>query len=340
MAKKITLQDIADEVGVSPTTVSQALANKGRVSSKTIELVRKASEKLGYTRNHDNSVKTVGLLFSIEQNWAYLWVFIRVFIEKLEKALNRYGINLVIVPIHEEKSAEELLTQLYAISAKALVTLHLEDEDLLQLLSNNGIPILVVMNNKYQDRYLSVCNDDFQGAYDAVKYLIDNGHRRIAYLGTEHPATAVMGNDRFIGARKAIEDEGLTLQGDFIVRFNNYSNATELEQGLNRLLGLEDRPTALYCIHDYLAEKVYSLLIRKGYAIPDDISIITAGDSFDYSQFEVPQITTMRSQTEQMGIVAADMLNRLINYGDTSQFNMGIKIRQQLVNRGSCSTVQ
>ncbi len=336
MAKKVRLQDIAAEVGVSPTTVSQALSRKGRVSNETIEMVQKTAERLGYTRGLESSVKTVGLLFSIEQNWAYLWVFIQVFIEKLGKALNSFGINLVIVPIHSEKPEQDLLRQLKAIGAKALVTLHLEDEHLLEFLSENGIPILVVMNNKYQDRYLSVCNDDFQGAYDAVKYLIDYGHARIAYLGTEHPATVGMGNDRFIGARKALEDAGLELPDEFVLYFENYYDIHTLEKGLHKLLDRDDRPTGLYCLHDYLAEKVYAALMRLGYSVPGDISIITAGDSFDYSQFEVLQITTMRSQTDQMGTVAADMLNRLINYHDSSQINIGIKIRQQLMDRGSC----
>jgi LacI family transcriptional regulator len=340
MAKKITLHDIAKEVGVSPTTVSQALSNKGRVSPETIELVRKASERLGYHKKDESVMKTVGLLFSIEQSWAYLWVFIQLFIEKLAKALNNFSINLVIVPIHAEMAPEELLAQLKAIPAKALVTLHLEDEQLLQYLSENGIPILVVMNNKYQNRYLSVCNDDFQGAYDAVKYLIDSGHTRIAYLGTEHPATVEMGNDRLIGTQSAMKDAGLLLQDADVISFRNYHDSASLEQGLKRLMDRENRPTAHYCLHDYLAEKVYTVLLKLGYAIPEDVSIITAGDSFDYSQLEVPQITTMRSQTDQMGTVAADMLNRLLNFHDRSQINMGIKIRQQLVDRGSCRYIR
>jgi DNA-binding LacI/PurR family transcriptional regulator len=336
MAKKITLQDVASEAGVSPTTVSQALSNKGRVSPETVELIKKVSEQLGYNRKNGNSFKTVGLLFSIEKSWAYLWVFIRVFIEMLERNLQKYGIHLVIIPIHGDKHPEELLLQLKDLSTQALVTLHLEDEELLQYISSNGIPVLVVMNNKYQEKYLSVCNDDFQGAYDAVRYLIEKGHKKIAYLGTAHPATASMGNDRFIGARKAIEDSGYVLPDAWIVLFEDVEDLHTLEVELKRLLELPETPTALYCLHDYLAEKVYMVLGKLGIKIPDNISIITAGDSFDYSQFEVPQITTMRSQTEQMGLVAADMLNRLVNFDDISQRNMGIKIRQQLVERGSC----
>lgn len=336
MARKVTLQQIAETLNLSPSTVSQALANKGRVSPKTVELVKKTSEQLGYTKSSDTTLENVGILFSTEKNWGYLWVFIRVFIESLKKNLRNYGIQPVILPIDDNTTSQELLLQSSAVSAKALIILHLEDEQLIDAVADCGIPILAVMNNKYLDKYMSVCNDDFQGAYDAVSYLYDCGHRKIAYLGTEHPATELMGKDRLLGVKKAVDDHGMLLPDENIILFNGQENIEKIELGLKRLFEEGEPPTALYCLHDQLAERVYVVLNKNHISVPDDVSIITAGDSFDYSQFEIPKLTTMRSQTDQMGVVAADMLNRVVNLEDTSQLMMGVKIRQKLVDRGSC----
>jgi len=193
--------------------------------------------------------------------------------------------------------------------------------------------VVLVMNGNFQDTFYSVCVDDYQGAYEGTLHLVKLGHRKIAYVEAERPDLPMLLNDRFIGYRKAMEEYGLEMPEEFIIRFE-LSDREELERKIAAAFKKPDRPTAIFCLDDEIALRVYFILENLGFTIPKDVSLIAPGDVLDYEQHYYPQITTMKINTTYMGEIVALMVQNRINHNPEDIHVL--KIKQQLVRRGTC----
>ena len=199
-----------------------------------------------------------------------------------------------------------------------------------------GIPVVVVMNSNYQDTFYSVCVDDFQGAYEGSLHLIRLGHRDIGYVDFPRPDLPASVVDRYIGFKKALDEYGLPFDPSWRLTVPQDDRAA-LADGLKVLFSSPHRPTALFVHDDHFAARVMSELAAQGLKVPDDVSLIAPGDVHNYSDPFVPQITTMRINTALMGQISAELiLNRMKRRSDDIHV---LKIKQQLVDRGSCRRI-
>ena len=290
---------------------------------------------MGYKRPSQKTHLNVGVLFSLSIDESYVWPFLRSFIEAFNEAITSLGYHMYLIPYKRGEGHKALLAKMETANISGLITLHLAEQELLDQLNRLNIPFVVIMDNRYQQKYASVCNDDFQGAYDAGKYLLSMGHKVIGYIGMIHPETPLMGSDRHHGVQKAFTEAGLVLDDEHCVGVDNFNDKNEIKEKIHTLLNLPNPPTALFCLHDYLAERILNVLELNGIHVPDDISMIAIGDTLDYGAIGVPQITTMRSETAQMGDLAADFLHKMITSPKPKQ-TLGIKLNQTLIERDSC----
>ncbi len=337
---KPTLRDIAQQSGVSPTTVSLVLGNKGNISTETRDLVRQTAEKLGYERTRkdaareDSPSKNLGLLFVIDASFSYLFGFIRPIIESLEKRVREDGFDVVLIPISQASSDEEILRKVLEARVEAVAALHYGNINAFIRLEDHDIPIVVVMNNKHQDKYYSVCSDDFHGAYEGTKHLIDLGHRRIAYIGCDRFDLEALTQDRYIGFMKAVNASGLEFDPSMRVDADN-GNMDVLRRRMSELFGRDRPPTGLFVLDDELALRVKVALDELGLSVPRDVSIIAPGDVLDYSKPYVPGITTMRINTDLIGTTTGELLVNRIKHAKEKLYVL--KVNQELVDRGSCA---
>jgi DNA-binding LacI/PurR family transcriptional regulator len=194
------------------------------------------------------------------------------------------------------------------------------------------------MNNNYQDSYFSICVDDFQGAYEGARHLLTLGHRRIDFVDSYRKDLPILSSDRYYGYRKALEEAGVQFRNDHRINCSTEFTEKELEQSFSQSLSGPDSPTALFCLDDEIAFRVWNALTRIGYTVPDNISILAPGDVLDYSKPYIPPITTMQIDMRYVGRLAVDMLsNRLKN--EIGSVHV-LKVKQQLVERGSCRAVR
>ncbi len=193
--------------------------------------------------------------------------------------------------------------------------------------------VVVVNNGGFQDRFHSVCVDDFQGAYEGTLSLIALGHRSIAFVEYERPESPAVVADRFVGFRKALEEAKVSFTADQRITIP-FMDAKRLEKKLAALFARDGKPTAIFAHDDYLGLFVIQALAGLGLGVPRDVSLVAPGDVLDYSLPLMPQITTMRIDTSLLGRIAANlMLDRL--HGSDAGVHV-LKVKEQLVRRASC----
>ena len=334
--KAPTLKDVAEAAGVSITTSSLVLSGKGRISEAVRIAVMDAADRLGYGKKRfadsPRGQPTAGILLSIDARWSFVWNFIRPVIAEIEACFAERGYNVVLIPIHAGLDAEGIARRILEERCAAVFALHYGNEELFALLEARGIPVILIMNGRFQDRFHSILADDFQGAYEGTAHLLRLGHREVLFVGTERTDLPNLATDRYYGFRKAVEEAGLPLDG----RRNlscDAANTQYLEAQLHAVFSAADRPTAVFAIDDDMAIRVAALVRRMGIRIPEDLSLIAPGDLLNYADPFVMPITTLRIDTTLMGKLASDMMfRRLSGEGDGVHV---LKIKQQLVQRGS-----
>jgi len=341
---KPKLKDIAAKAQVSITTVSMVLSGKGRISESVRKLVFDTAEELGYRRksvvkspmNQSDTNGTIGIIVSIDEDWAFIWAFIRPIIEELEQSFNKDGRNTILIPILHDSPVDEIINKVIISQIDAVISLHYGNEQFLSTLERMSIPSILVMNNHFQDRFYSVLVDDIQCAYEGTMHLVNLGHKNLAYVECERQDLPVLLNDRFFGFRKAIEESGIMVPQDQIVRFE-LNNIETLRTQLSKLFrkAREGSPTGIFCLDDDIAMRVINVLSELDIRVPEDVSIIAPGDVLDYKQSYIPQITTMRINTSYMGKIIYQML---INIMDHKPEDLHVlKVKHQLVKRGTCA---
>ncbi len=341
LADKVTLDDIAGYVGVSPATASLALSGKGRVAEKTRRAVASAARVLGYARKEtqgtgDRAGKTVGILYMVDYRWAFAWVLIQPIVVEIIKSLEAEDYTPVLIPVCTTEDLDTVFHRIIKSGVEAVLPIHYGNQILFIRLEDRGIPVVVVMNSDFQTKYYSVCVDDFQGSYEGCSYLLRLGHKRIAFVDGERKDLPLLSRDRYFGFQKALAEGGVAFPDEYYVKVD-FSDAKTIADGVGKLLSLPEPPTALFALDDDLGVRLYDVLQKRGVFVPQDISMIAPGDVLDYRLPHTPPITTMRINTTLMGRITAELLlNRLKHRQEDIHV---LKVNQKLVDRGSCRAI-
>jgi LacI family transcriptional regulator len=339
---KPKLQQVADQAGVSLTTASLALSGKGKISLPVRRRVMDTAALLGYKGRPIRissdlpRPQTITVLLPVDDVWASTFHFIRPIIMEIERSLIRENYYPVVIPTFFTPDEEKIVTNILANEAKAVFSIHYGNAALFRKLEEMGIPVVVIMNNNFQDQFYSVCIDDFQGAYEGCLHLVRLGHREIGYLEYPRPDLPAIVVDRFIGFKKAMDEYAIPFREQWRISAP-LRDRQALHDALAGLFGGVPRPTALFVHDDYFASRAIAELAALGLSVPRDVSVIAPGDVIDYDEPFAPRITTMSTNTALMGQISGDlMLNRLRSRPEDIHV---LKVKQQLVDRGSCRQV-
>ena len=333
------LKDVARRAEVSVAAASLALSGKGRISAAARERVLEAAKHLGYRSGRQSAPRhgdpaAVAILHFEDRD--YEWGFVRPILFELEHALIAKGYSPVMVPVTLKSTVEHIRAVVAACRCRAVLCVHYGNGALFQQLEDGGTRVVIVNNSSFQDRFYSVCVDDFQGAYEGTRFLIDLGHRSIAFVEYERPDQPGVIADRFVGFRKALEESRLAFPSEQRISIS-FMDEAHLAKKLAVLFSRADRPTAVFAHDDYLGMYVMRALQDLGLGVPDDVSLLAPGDVLDYSLPCTPRITTLRINTALLGRTAAAlMLDRLHNEREDVHV---LKVKEQLVKRSTCRKI-
>jgi len=175
--------------------------------------------------------------------------------------------------------------------------------------------------------YPSVHATNYQGAMDAMEYLLGLGHKRIGFISGR--AELESSNRRLKGYRDALEKAGLSID-EKLIAAGDYTTETGAECA-RELLSLDRRPTAIFASNDQAAMGVFQVAQELGLRIPQDLSVI----GFDnIMESKYMKLTTVDQFISEMGFVATQILIKLINGESLTEQTYQMKTR--LVIRNSC----
>ncbi|MEM7657131.1 MAG: LacI family DNA-binding transcriptional regulator [Bacteroidota bacterium] len=334
--KQVTLLELAKRLNLSPSTVSRALNGRHRISEETRNRVRALAEELEYQPNpsakrlRESKTYVLGVLVPEIAHGYFSEA-----ISGMEGVALSKGYSLVICQSHEssEREKQAARTLLFSRVDGLLFCPSQETKEFkfYGAFLRKDIPIV------FFDRFgeglpaSRVSCNDYQGAKDAVKHLIERGHKRIAHLGA--PAQLSNSQGRLNGYMDALREAGMSIDEDLIrsVNLDQPDVRGEVEK-----LWQGTPPDAIFCFNDYLAYDLYLALEEKGISIPGDVSVMGFGDEGP-SRLVYPKLTSVNQPARQIGEWAAKlMIDQLSMEDDEAEPDyQSISLDTTIVERGS-----
>lgn len=331
---KATVKDVAELAGVSPATVSQTLNNKGTISQGTRTKVLEAAQSIGYRHRSliDQNQQALTMLTMVvkrDPDEKAPNPFHYHIIKGIEQQCRNLDIDLRFSSINVDENSHAIETPA-VLNSKTdgflLVGVVIDDGDSF-LRMVGARPYVFVNGHLAQHSFDSVEADNRGGSYTATHYLIQNQHRRIAFLGggkQVHPSI----NERRLGYQQAMQDHQLKplVMDSMLLR---------PEQGIQTALTLlQNHPdiTALVTGNDNLAISTMQAARTLGYVLPDDLSIIGFDDQQGVGHL-TPALTTMHVDKTYMGCLGVQLLHNSALY--PKQSHVITLVRPELIIRSS-----
>ncbi len=325
-----SIKDIARVARVSHSTVSRALQNSPLVNARTAEIIRQIAHESGYRASAvarglvTKRTLTIGLVVTTIAD-----PFASEVACGVEQAANDLGYSVFLADSNADPSREQQVVQSFAERRVdgIVVTSSRVGALYLPLLSEMGVPIVLV-NNQHPGAFVhSVMIGNLAGSVEATNHLIGLGHRRIAYLGDQFGYQS--DTERLAGYRQALEDAGLPLVPELLVRGDG--KPEEAMRAMEALLALPDPPTAVCCYNDMSALGAMRSVHLRGLRVPEDISVVGFDDLF-LASYTQPRLTTVRQPMRRMGLLAMESLFRLMSGEDSA---IRITVDAELIVRES-----
>ncbi len=330
-----TIIDIAQELGVSNSTVSRALHGHPDINPDTRKAILEKAQELDYQPNQlahslvKSRTDTVGILVP-----EFMTQFFPNIIVGAQKVLTQAGYHLIIMQSDESYEIEVGNTKALLANRVdgllASMSHETNNYDHFRSFEKRDIP--VVYFNRVSDdvgKYKVVVND-YQGAYDAVNHLIQNGYRRIAHLGG--PTNLLISQERLRGYCDALQKNGLEIVPELIIHGDLRAQKARIYAGY--LLDLPEPPDAIFAVNDPSAIQVMLLAQAKGLRIPEDLGVVGFSDDSIAAHIGTG-LTTVKQPTTQIGEAAARMILRLIQGEEELAKPETIVLDAELVIRGS-----
>lgn len=333
----VTIFDVAKEAGVSYSTVSRVVNNKEHVSVEKRERVLRVMTQLGYVANIQarglagGATQIVGLLVHGVNNG-----YIGEIIKGIDNELDQKHYDLMLYTTHRRKTRESAYVARLTRNQVdgLLLVLPRNSEAYLEDLAKRHFPYVLVDHDgiSHGMPVPSIGAENLKGAYEATRYLLELGHRRIGFITGSMDIRCA--RDRLEGYEKALQDWGLSVvpeliqEGDFLQPMG-YSCTKEL-------LALSEPPTAIFASNDLTAFGAMEAVRDHGLQIPRDISIL-GFDDLPQAAHVHPPLTTVLQPLEEMGASAARLLLKYIKNADAPIEQ--IELPTKLIIRHSCRSL-
>ena len=318
--KRTTIKDIAQQLGINPSTVSRALKDHPDIGAALRAEIKRLAVQMHYRPNHmavylrQRSSKLIGLIVPEVTMFFYPSVM-----KGIQNVLHDAGYNLIMLPSNE--SLEREIDNIRICSENDVAGIMLSfsryrhTTEQLSTLEEIGAPV-VMFDKIIEDLpYDAIILEDFQSAYDAVNHLVATGCKRIA---------GIFGNPdlritqlRLDGFKQAIQDAGMEYNPDYICFANS---SYEAEKDAQKLMSRADAPDGVFAMTDEIIIGSLPAFVRSGKKIPEECSIICISDGFlPYCLH--PKVTFLHHDGYEVGSLTAQRMLKLIEEGVVANKN-------------------
>ena len=307
----LTIGELSRRLGLSISTVSKALNNYPDVSEETRSLVADMARKLGYEpsasarslrRGHTDKI---GLL--INHSLSYISEYLAEVIVGAAYSAEQNGKNIVLYTdtIHQPDGLLRICRS--GEIDGALLLWANPTIDTLRQLEAEGMPCVILGRRVDYERASFVAPDNYGGAWELTRHLIEQGHRRIGFMARpEHGLTHA---DRLGGYYRALKEAGIPIGDELVIETRVEPNSGY--KAMKRLLGLPRPPTAVFAFYDLMAVEALRAAADCGLRVPNDMAVV-GFDGLPSSLHTTPPISTARQPLERMGREAVRLLEARI----------------------------
>jgi LacI family transcriptional regulator len=329
-----TIEDVAKLAGVSPTTAKRAIRQPELLAPETLTQVQKAIATLQYEpdlvagalrRGHN---KTIGLMVGdiLEPVFAQ---FTRI----IGQEVRRRGYSLLLAD--DEYDAEIELNSLrmfygHRIGGLIIRPAYASNYDYLKRLEGRGVAIVEIDYTQHNSPFSYIMLENEGAAFEAVNYLYELGHRRIAYVG--RAALEEYPEERFTGFMKALKKYKLNPPESYLAPLPKYSEGLAYKR-TNELLSLPEPPTAIFTFNGTCTLSAYKAIQERGLKIPKDISLL-GFDNYPWTSLVNPPIDVFEQPVQDMALAAVEAVLAKIE-GETQIIRK--RFPATLIKRGSCA---
>ncbi|WP_342556177.1 LacI family DNA-binding transcriptional regulator [Paenibacillus sp. FSL R7-0652] len=316
MAKeKVTIQDIADALGISRNTASKALNDSGNIPEETRNrVIKKAIElkykQFAYVESEQVLGKTPGNIALLTENLPNTSHFGSLLISGLEKRISSEGYNLSIHIVREVDQSDLALPNNFdAAKVDGIICIELFDLEYTRLITDLGIPTIFI------DCAANICYPDFHAdlllmenehsTYQLTKKLIDSGCKSIGFVGDYNHCKSF--NERWVGYHRAMLESGLQVDPAHCITDDDKLFFSKPGWMMERVSALESLPSAYICANDFIAVELIRAFRSRQVTVPQHL-VICGFDNAPESRIIEPPLTTVHIYSSEMGIKAAEML--------------------------------
>jgi DNA-binding LacI/PurR family transcriptional regulator len=334
----VRLKDIAARAGVSVMTVSKALREAKDISAGTRARIQAVAREMGYVPDvaaralRSGGTKLFGVVISSLTNPIYARILVA-----LEEQAHQLGYEVIFAhSLNQPEREETCLSRLLSRRVDGLFVspvYRLESTaPAYQQLQAQGTPTVILGHRApFCSQFISVETDDLAASAQVTNYLLQLGHRRVAFLAGR--ANAPWSQERLEGYRRALRQAGLEPDDHLI--FNGGSTIEEGEQAAQQMLDEGARFTAVQAVNDLVAIGACRHFLARGWSIPHRISVTGFGNVLTAENFRVP-LTTVRQPKYRLGQAAMESMMALLR-GERPEVK---RLEAQLIVRESTAAPQ
>lgn len=331
---RVTLNDIAKEVGVSPSTVSRVINGSAPISDEMKKKIYKAMNELNY---HSNSLArnlamgnslTIGLVVDADDENAFANSFFNRSVYAIERVAQKNGYNLLITN-DVGKTNSPVCDLIYGQRVDGLIIPSSGVKDsLLEVLKKEKMPwVMMGEATEMKEDICWVDMDNYEGSKKAVSHLLEKGYRKIVYVADNAQATFT--KRRIAGYRKTMEKYSMPVTEEQILFCDN--DLKKLEEMVVQKTE-NNIADAYICSNNILAYCVLKTLRNNGKKVPEEIGVVTF-DNYPMAEYMSPPLTVIDVDTYRLGKMAAELLIHKIK--ENGQINKENLIPTELIIRES-----
>jgi Transcriptional regulators len=335
-----TINTISKRTGYSVSTVSRALsgqAEKYRISKKAVEIICQEAKRCNYVPSllakslRMSKTNTIGLLVPNLDNPYFANMSTTIIVEA-----KAHGFSIVLVnSMEEEKNEKESLNLLCSRKVDGIIAVPSgHNAKVFEDVIEKGIPVVLIDRYFENSNMQYVTSNNYLGAVEATKYLVENGHKRIVCI--QGPSFLMPVKERVRGFWDIVSDSGINdcakvVGGEFSIQ----SGYVETKLVINS----SDRPTAIFVLSNTILLGAIKAIRESGLTIPEDISIISFDDN-KYLDFLDPAITRVAQSVEEIGILSVKLIMQNINNKEGTSSNIQIQVPPTLIVCNSVKSIR
>ncbi|GAA0181019.1 substrate-binding domain-containing protein [Clostridium sediminicola] len=314
----VSLKDIAAKCGVSVSTVSKALNDSSDISEERKNIIRKKAKEMGYFPNmvaralKTNTTYNIGVLFVDGNNSGLTHPYFARVLESLKVEAESYGYDITFI---NKKLGKHKMTyyehcQYRNVDGLVVACVEFSDPEVMKLINGN-IPVVTI--DHIFNGITAVVSDNVKGMHDLLEHVIENGHKKIAYISGKDSSVT---QSRLASFYRTLEEHGIKIPDEYVLE-GSYLDTKLTETLTKQLLALKERPTCIVFPDDYASIGGINAINEAGLSIPEDISIV-GFDGIPISQVLNPKLTTYGQDMNGIGKEAAKRIIEIIEKPKTA----------------------